>query len=203
MKTRELSIPHAFEFTPTVHRDARGSFTEWYQFEAVEEAVGHPLNLKQGNASVSQEGVARGIHYALVPPSQAKYVTVTHGAVLDYIVDIRVGSPTFGQWESVLLDDESHRAVYLAEGLGHAFVTLTDGATVSYLVSEVFNPTRELAINLQDPDVGLQFPVDMTELQLSPKDVDGASLADSLAAGSLPTWADCLALYDSLNQQNG
>lgn len=198
MKIRALSIPHAFEFTPTIHGDSRGRFLEWYRHEAVEEAVGHPLTLRQANTSVSARGVARGIHYALVPPSQAKYVTVTRGAVIDYIIDIRVGSPTFGQWDSVLLDAVDHRSVYLAEGLGHAFVTLEDQTTVSYLVSEVFNAGRELGINLEDPDVGLEFPKDIGPLIVSPKDENGATLAGARAAGDLPLWQDCLDYYDRL-----
>ena len=203
MQFRELSIPHAFEFTPSVHGDPRGRFLEWYRFEALESAVGHPLQIKQANMSVSQRGVARGIHYASVPPGQAKYVTVSHGAVLDFIVDVREGSPTFGAWDSVLLDDESHRTVYLAEGLGHAFVTLSASATVTYLVSEVFSPTREVGLNLRDIDVGLVFPAEAGELIISSKDADVASLADAAAAGMLPRWQDCVNYYEALGRKAG
>ena len=105
MKIRPLTIEGAWEITPVQHGDQRGLFLEWYRFEVLEEAVGHPLDLKQANISVSVAGVVRAIHFADVPPGQAKYVTCTHGAGLDVIVDIRVGSPTFGQWTSVLLDD--------------------------------------------------------------------------------------------------
>ena len=120
--------------------------------------IGHRLELAQANTSVSKRGVVRGIHFADVPPSQAKYVTATHGAVLDFVIDIRVGSPTFGQWDSVLLDDQDRRAIYIAEGLGHCFVALTDDATVSYLVTAPFNAEREHGINPLDPEVGLVFP---------------------------------------------
>ncbi|GMA94276.1 hypothetical protein GCM10025881_11000 [Pseudolysinimonas kribbensis] len=89
----------------------------------------------------------RGIHFADVPRGQAKYVTATRGAVLDYAIDIRVGSPTFGRWDSVLLDDVDRRAIYVAEGLGHCFVALTDDATVSYLVSDTYSPTAEHGVN--------------------------------------------------------
>ena len=84
---------------------------------------------------MSAPGVLRGIHFSDVPPGQAKYVTCVAGAVLDVVVDIRVGSPTFGQWDSVLLDDVDRREIYLAEGLGHAFMSLADGSTVVYLCS--------------------------------------------------------------------
>ncbi|CAN5320411.1 dTDP-4-dehydrorhamnose 3,5-epimerase [soil metagenome] len=199
MQIRELAIPDAWEFTPTQHRDDRGVFLEYYRFEQLEEKVGHALTLRQANTSVSVRGVARGIHYALVPPGQAKYVTATRGAFVDFIIDLRVGSPTFGTWDSVLIDDVDRRAVYLAEGLGHAIVSLTDQATVSYLVSEVFNPVRELGINVLDPDICLVFPPEAGELLLSPKDTDAPGLQEALAAGLLPTWQESKDLYASLS----
>lgn len=199
VQIRELAIPDAWEFTPTQHRDDRGVFLEYYRFEQLEEKVGHALSLRQANTSVSVKGVARGIHYALVPPGQAKYVTATRGAFIDYIIDLRVGSPTFGTWDSVVIDDVDRRAVYLAEGLGHAIVSLTDQSTVSYLVSEVFNPTRELGINVLDPDIALVFPPEAGELLLSPKDTEAPGLQEALAAGLLPTWQQSKDLYASLS----
>jgi dTDP-4-dehydrorhamnose 3,5-epimerase len=198
VQIRELSIPGAFEFTPRQHADERGVFVEWYRFEGLEEHVGHALQLRQANLSVSAKGVVRGIHYAMVPPSQAKYVTVTRGRVIDFIVDIRVGSPTFGAWEQVLLDDMDRKAVYLAEGLGHALVSLEDGTTVSYLVSEVFNGARELGINPLDPAIDLALPTDIGELRLSHKDTEAPGLAEAAAAGLLPTWQEATAYYASL-----
>lgn len=198
MQVRELSIPDAYEITPQQHADDRGVFLEWYRFDRLEEAVGHSLDLRQANTSVSRRGVVRGIHFATLPPSQAKYVTALHGAVLDFVVDIRVGSPTFGQWDSVLLDTKDRRAIYLAEGLGHAFVALTDDATVSYLVSETYRPGVEFGINPTDPAVGLRFP-DVGELLLSPKDTDAPGLEEAAASGLLPTWDDARAYYASLD----
>ena len=198
MQLRELSIPDAWEITPVQRADDRGVFLEWYRFDLLAEVVGHPLDLRQANTSVSKRGVVRGIHFADVPPSQAKYVTVAHGAVLDFVVDIRVGSPTFGQWDSVLLDDVDRRAVYLSEGLGHAFVALTDDAVVSYLVSDTYSPGREHGVSPLDPDIALRWPEEAGELLLSPKDTEAPSLADAAAAGLLPTWDACRAYYDSL-----
>lgn len=162
-------------------------FLEFYRFEALEETVGRALTLRQGNTSVSAKGVGRGIHYALVPPGQAKYVTVPSGSVIDYVIDLRVGSPTFGRWDSVLLDDVDRRAVYLEEGLGHAFVSLTEGAVVSYLVSEVFSAERELSISMLDPAIALDLP---SELLLSDRDRLAPSLSQALDRGLLPTWPD-------------
>lgn len=203
MQIRELSIAGAFEVTPRQFPDDRGVFWEWYRFDALAEAVGHPLDLRQGNGSVSRRGVVRGIHFADVPPSQAKYVTVTAGAVIDYVIDIRVGSPTFGKWEAVRLDAVDRRAVYVGEGLGHAFVSLEDGSTVTYLVSEVFNPSAEHGITPLDETVGLEFPAEAGEPLLSPKDLEAPTLLDAQAAGLLPTWEATTAFTWSLDARWG
>lgn len=202
MQLRQLSIPDAYELTPIKREDDRGVFLEWYRFDDLEAAIGHPFTLRQGNLSVSKRGVVRGIHYADIPPSQAKYVTVTHGAVLDYIIDIRVGSPAFGKWEAVRLDTEAHRAVYLSEGLAHAFVALTDEATVAYLVSDVYNPGLEHGINPLDPEIGLVFPEEAGELRFSEKDREAPSLAEALASGALPNWNEAVEYYKSLSAGN-
>ena len=200
MQIRELSIPDSYEITPKQHGDDRGVFFEWYRFDRLEETIGHSLDLRQANTSVSKRGVVRGIHFADIPPGQAKYVTAPSGAVLDYVIDIRVGSPTFGQWDSVLLDDVDRKAIYLSEGLGHCFVALTENATVSYLVTDVFNASREHGINPLDSDVGLVFPSEAGELLLSPKDTGAPGLAEAAASGLLPAWADTRAFYASLNE---
>lgn len=202
MQIRELSVPDAYEITPVQHRDDRGAFLEWYRFDRLEEAVGHSLNLKQGNTSVSRKGSVRGIHFADIPPSQAKYVTCTHGAVLDFAIDVRVGSPTFGEWDTVRLDDVDRKAIYVAEGLGHCFVALTDDATVSYLVTDVYNPTREHGIDPLDQEIALVFPKEAGELLLSPKDTEAPSLAEAKASGLLPEWDAARAFYASLNGAN-
>ncbi|HEV7812222.1 MAG TPA: dTDP-4-dehydrorhamnose 3,5-epimerase family protein [Leifsonia sp.] len=199
MQIRELSIPDSYEITPKQHADDRGVFLEWYRFDRLEETVGHSLDLRQGNTSVSKRGSVRGIHFADIPPSQAKYVTAPYGAVLDFVIDIRVGSPTFGKWDSVLLDDKDRRAVYVAEGLGHCFVALTDNAIVSYLVSDVYNPTAEHGINPLDEGIALAFPAEAGELLLSPKDTDAPGLAEAAAAGLLPTWDAARAFYATLD----
>lgn len=197
MQIRPLAVPDAFELTPKAFGDDRGLFLEWYRCEELKAAAGHPLRLAQANLSVSRRGTLRGLHYADVPPGQAKYVTCVRGAVLDVIVDIRVGSPTFGASEGVVLDDVDRRAVYLPEGLGHAFLALTDDATVSYLCSEVYSPTREHGLDPLDPALGISWPSDL-ELLLSPKDAEAPSLAQALADGLLPDYAACMAFTDSL-----
>lgn len=200
MQIRELSIPDAYEITPQTFGDDRGVFLEWYRFDKLAGVVGHALDLRQANMSISRRGVVRGVHFADVPRGQAKYVTTTRGAVVDYVVDIRVGSPTFGRWESVVLDDVDHRAVYLAEGLGHAFVALTDDATVNYLVSDVYNPAAEHGISPVDPALGLAFPLDPSDLVLSDKDSDAPTLEEAAASGLLPDYEDVRAFYDQLRK---
>ena len=200
MQIRELSIPDSYEITPRQFDDDRGTFLEWYRFDRLAEVIGHPLELRQANTSVSRRGVVRGIHFADVPPGQAKYVTAVHGRVLDFVVDIRVGSSTFGQWDSVLLDDVDRRAIYLSEGLGHAFVALTDHATVSYLVSDVYSPTAEHGVNPLDPQIALRFPAEAGELILSDKDADAPSLAEAEQRGLLPRWDQVRDFYTGLSK---
>jgi dTDP-4-dehydrorhamnose 3,5-epimerase len=197
VQIRELAVPDAYELTPVQRTDDRGVFLEWYRFDVLEETVGHALDLRQANMSVSRRGVVRGIHFADVPRGQAKHVKAVSGAVLDFIVDIRVGSPTFGQWDSVRLDTETHKAVYLSEGLGHCFVALTDDAAVTYLVSDVYTPAAEHGIDPLDPGIGLVFPEEAGELLLSPKDTDAPTLAEAAAAGLLPSWDGMRAFHDA------
>src|SRR3954471_5349458 len=122
------AVADAHVLTPALHPDDRGTFLEWFR-SADLEGAGHPFRLAQANASVSRAGVVRGIHFAEVPPGQAKYVTCVRGAVLDVVVDLRLGSPTFGSWDAVRLDDVDRRALYVAEGLGHGFCALEPDST--------------------------------------------------------------------------
>jgi len=198
MAFRELDVPGAFEFTPTQFPDGRGTFLEWFRGADFAATAGHPLTLAQANCSVSARGTLRGVHYADVPPGQAKYVTCASGAVLDIVVDIRIGSPTFGAVDSVLLDTVDRRAIYLSEGLGHAFVALEDGSTVLYLCSTPYAPEREHAINPLDPELALALP-DGLDYVLSDKDRSAPTLAEAAAGGLLPRWDDCAAYVAGLD----
>ncbi|WP_194912037.1 dTDP-4-dehydrorhamnose 3,5-epimerase [Catenulispora rubra] len=196
MDIAPLSIEGAWEITPRLHGDPRGLFTEWYRFDHLAEAVGHPLDLRQGNLSVSAAGVVRGIHFADVPPGQAKYIMCTRGAVLDVIVDIRVGSPTFGQWQGVELSDANRKAVYISEGLGHGFCALTDDATLTYLCSATYNPGHEHGIHPLDAELGIDWPAEVP--QLSERDLKSPSLAEAKDSGLLPDYAACVGYTKSL-----
>lgn len=192
-----LGIKGTYSFTPRVHGDQRGSFHEWFRGDELRTAAGHGLNLAQANCSVSSKGVLRGVHFADVPPGQAKYVTCLRGAILDVVVDLRVGSPTFAQWEGVRLDDESRRCLYVAEGVGHAFMALTEDATVVYLCSEPYAPGREHGVHPLDPELGIEWPADI-EPVLSDKDAQAPTLEEARRAGLLPSYQDCLDHYAKL-----
>ena len=141
---------------------------------------------------MSRRGVIRGIHFADVPPGQAKYVSCAAGAILDVVVDLRTGSPTFADWAAVQLDDENRRAVYLSEGLGHAFMALSDQATVLYLCSTPYAPGREHSVDVLDPDIGIEWPTEVKPI-LSDKDAAAPSLRTAASSGLLPDYAACLA----------
>lgn len=203
MTYRALAVPGAWEITPVQHGDPRGVFLEYFQGGPFEEATGHRFDLRQANCSVSAAGVLRGIHFADVPPGQAKYVTCASGAVLDVVVDLRVGSPTFGTWDSVLLDDVDRRAIYLGEGLGHAFMSLADGSTVLYLCSTGYSPGREHGVHPLDPQVGIEWPTTDRDgapitPRLSDKDLAAPSLAEAMAQDLLPRYAEVTAYTDTL-----
>lgn len=203
MQVRQLEITGAVEFTPKTFPDSRGLFTAPFQEPVFAEALGHPLRVAQTNHSVSARNVIRGVHFADVPPGQAKYVTCVSGAVLDVVVDIRVGSPTFGRSDTVLLDDVNRQAVYISEGLGHAFMSLADGSAVTYLCSTSYAPGREHGINPLDPELGIDWPdTDRTgrpiTVTLSDKDRAAPSLAEAARTGLLPAYEDVRSYHRSL-----
>jgi dTDP-4-dehydrorhamnose 3,5-epimerase len=197
VEIRELTVPDSYVIDLVPHGDSRGRFTEWYRADVLASAVGHPLGLAQANHSVSARGALRGVHFASVPPGQAKYVYCPAGRLLDVVVDLRVGSPTFGVNDAVLLDSEQPRAVYLAEGLGHAFLSLADGTSVTYLVSTSYDPAREFTVSPLDPELDLPWPADV-DLELSARDRGAPGLAAARDQGLLPTMAQCAARYAQL-----
>lgn len=197
MDIEPLNISGAFVVTPRQFPDDRGVFMEGFRGDKLAEHIGHRLDVIQTNISVSCKGAVRGIHYADVPPSQAKYVTAVSGSFVDYVVDIRVGSPTFGTWCSVDLDTETRRAVYLSEGLGHCLVSREDNSTAVYLCSTSYNPDGEHGINPLDADLALTFPSDIEPI-LSPKDTAAPTLAAAREQGLLPSYDDCVAFVESM-----
>jgi len=204
VQIRQLGIEGAFEMTPQIHGDRRGAFLEWFRADRFREATGHDLTLAQANCSVSAAGTVRGIHFADLPPGQAKYVTCPVGALVDVVVDIRVGSPTFGEWEAVLLDDENRRAVYVGEGLGHGFMALADDTVIQYLCSTPYAPEREHGVHPLDPELGIEWPTTdragrALDPLLSERDRAMPRLLDARDAGELPDYDSVRSFVASLS----
>ncbi|MFE9245762.1 dTDP-4-dehydrorhamnose 3,5-epimerase family protein [Nocardiopsis sp. NPDC006938] len=192
MRSRPLSVHGAHLFTPTVFPDSRGLFTAPYQREHFEEATGRPLPpLTQLAYSRSSAGVVRGVHFTTAPPGMATYLHCPQGAVLDIAVDVRVGSPTYGRWEAVRLDEHNRSAVYLPVGMGHAFVSLTDDTVMSYLLSGGYEPDHEKAVNVLDPELDLPLPEGL-EPVLSERDRAAPDLRRLREDGLLPDFEECL-----------
>ncbi|MEP7036554.1 MAG: dTDP-4-dehydrorhamnose 3,5-epimerase [Actinomycetota bacterium] len=198
MEIRALKIGGSFEITPRQIPDDRGLFLESFRSDRLAEAVGHRMDIVQTNVSVSSRGTVRGVHFADVPPSQAKYVTALSGSFIDFVIDIRVGSPTFGQWDSTLLDTRDRRAIYLAQGLGHAICSLQDDSTVMYLCSDSYNPEREHTINPLDLALALALPPGLTPV-LSARDAAAPSLSEAATQGLLPLYDECTRYYAKLS----
>jgi dTDP-4-dehydrorhamnose 3,5-epimerase len=196
---QSLGIEGAWVYTPQVHADDRGSFAEAFRGAEFAADLGYRLDVAQANCSVSRRGVIRGIHYADVPPGQAKYVTCMSGAILDVVVDLRADSPSFGKWEAVRLEAATRTAVFISEGLGHAFMALTDDATALYLCSTPYAPGREHGVHPLDPAIGIAWPAgEGLAPVLSDKDAAAPTLAEALAAGQLPRFEECTAYVERL-----
>lgn len=192
-----LDIEGAWLCAPEIHSDTRGKFHEWFTSSRIVTAADRDLRVAQANCSTSKRGVIRGIHFSDVPPGQAKYITCTAGAVLDVIVDVRVGSPSYGCWTAVELTAANANAVFISEGLGHAFAALTDDATVFYLCSTFYDPHREHGVHPLDPEIGIEWPIDTTPI-LSDKDRSAPSLSAARASLLLPDYTRCREFVSSL-----
>ena len=162
MKVRELSVPGAWEITPQVHTDSRGLFFEWFADSAFTEFAGHRLDLRQANCSVSSAGVLRGVHFAQLPPSQAKYVTCLSGSVFDVVVDARPRSPAYRAWYGFELRAGEPFLVYVPEGCAHGYLTLEDDTEVAYQTSAAYAPEAEAGIHYADPAIGIEWPAPVT-----------------------------------------
>jgi dTDP-4-dehydrorhamnose 3,5-epimerase len=198
MKVDELAVPGAWVCTPTPYSDDRGRFLEWFRSDLLAEVTGRRFDVAQANHSTSRRGVVRGVHFADVPPGQAKYVYCTSGGVLDVVIDLRVGSPSFGSVDSVLLDATEPRGVFISEGLGHLLYALHDETSVTYLTSHTYDPTTERAVCPLDPALRLSIPTAPSGWIVSERDAAAPTLDEALKAGILPTYEACRDRYTEL-----
>ncbi len=184
VKLIELSIPGLFVLESPVWSDDRGSFREWFKDEDFRDA-GIDFNARQANLSVSRKNVVRGLHYSLAPEGQAKVVTCAHGELDDVIVDIRVGSPTFGRHEIVHLGAGEERSVYVPAGVAHGFCVTSELGALTYLLSSPFNSAVELEINPFDEELNVPWTIH-GDAVVSPKDAGAPSLRERRDAEQLP-----------------
>lgn len=186
MNIETTSIDGLLSVVPKVFGDDRGSFAEVFRADLLAES-GAVFDMVQVNQSVSRQGSLRGVHFARNWPSQAKYVVCAAGSVLDLAIDVRVGSPTEGEVVSAELTADGREALFLPEGVGHAFVALTEWATVTYLCSTPYSPGNEFGINPLDSRLGLPLP--KLDYVLSDKDQQAPTWEQAREQGILPDYA--------------
>jgi dTDP-4-dehydrorhamnose 3,5-epimerase len=189
MKLTSTRIPDVVVVEPALFRDDRGWFMESFNEQRFRDGL-KALNLPQprpfvqDNHSVSQRGVLRGLHYQMPPHAQGKLVRVVQGRAFDVAVDIRKGSPTFGQWVGVLLDTVTHKQLWVPEGFAHGFVALEDGTQFLYKTTDYYAKDCERAIVWNDASIGIQWPLDGLAPALAPKDAAAPTLATAEIFGN-------------------
>lgn len=170
MNFRRLDIPDVILCEPQVFGDSRGYFSETFRHDKLQEFLGYTINFCQDNESKSSYGVLRGLHYQLSPYAQTKLVRVIHGRVLDVAVDIRIGSPTFGQHVAVELSSENKKQLLVPRGFAHGFLVLSPEATFAYKVDSYYSVECDRGIAFDDPAIGIDWQLENKQLQLSAKD---------------------------------
>ncbi|WP_245681884.1 dTDP-4-dehydrorhamnose 3,5-epimerase family protein [Actinomadura kijaniata] len=187
IEIEEMSVAGAFRIRPTQIPDRRGRFYESWRFSELLQQAGHPFEIRQVNYSVSRKNTLRGIHGTTIPPGQTKLVTCVRGAALDVAVDLRVGSPTFGRFDVTLQEAGSGIGVYLADGIGHAFLALTDDTCMNYLCGAEYVPGTMIDVQALDPALGIPWELDGPPI-MSDKDAAAPTLAEAAERGLLPTY---------------
>jgi len=178
MEFKETEIKGVYIIEPRVFNDARGYFFEAWKKEEFEQHVG-AVDFIQDNESKSSHGVLRGLHYQKGSLSQAKLVRVIKGRVLDVAVDIRKSSPTFGQYVAVELSEDNKRQFFIPRGFAHGFLVLSEEAIFTYKVDNIYAPQAEAGIRWNDPDIAIQWPIDLSLVKTSEKDLRQPYLKDA------------------------
>ena len=177
MEFKELDIKGVWLIEPKRFGDARGYFCETFKLSEFESHIGK-VEFVQDNESLSTRGVLRGLHFQRGEWSQAKLVRVSQGRVLDVAVDLRGGSPTYGQHVAVELSRDNGRQMFIPRGFAHGFVVLSDEAQFQYKVDNVYAPHSEATLRFDDPALGIDWPIAKEEMKLSEKDLRGMALAE-------------------------
>ena len=164
------SIPDVWVIEPKVHGDERGYFAETYRQDKFEDALGYRVNFVQDNESKSYKGVLRGLHFQLAPYAQSKLVRVIEGIVLDVAVDVRRGSPSFGQHVAVELSGVNKKQIFIPRGFAHGFLVLTDTATFAYKVDNFYSPECDRGLAFDDIDLNIDWKLTKQKLLVSDKD---------------------------------
>ena len=179
MQFKRTKIEDVIIVEPAIHGDERGYFIETFRQDKLEEYLGFKVNFSQDNESKSSRGVLRGLHYQLAPAAQTKLVRVIKGRVLDVAVDIRKGSPTFGQYVAVELSEENKRQLFVPRGFAHGFVVLEDDTVFAYKVDNYYSPENDRGMAFNDPAIGIEWGIELAALNLSGKDTKQPLLADA------------------------
>ena len=188
MSLQELSIVGAYVVTHRVFPDERGLFREWFKAEEIA-LIDGDFSVQQANYSKSNKWVIRGIHYSLAPQGQTKVVTCASGKIVDVLVDLRIGSPTYLKVEHVELSEDSGKVVYIPSGVGHGFIVGSESAAIVYLTSSGYAPEYEKAICPTDRELGINWPLPIGEVGIISKaDTEAPSLAQAKESGTLPTF---------------
>jgi len=172
------AIPDVILIQPKVHGDHRGNFVETFRQDQFEEALGYQVNFCQDNESKSIKGVLRGLHFQLPPFAQSKLVRVIEGEVLDVAVDIRQGSPTFGQHVAILLNETNKHQLFIPRGFAHGFLVLSDTAIFAYKVDNYYSPECDRGLAFDDPALNIDWMLAKDLLKLSEKDQKQPGLVD-------------------------
>jgi dTDP-4-dehydrorhamnose 3,5-epimerase len=188
MSFTQMQIQGAWIHNPLVHLDNRGTFHEVVRISELENKLGAKFPVVQVNQSMSRKGVIRGVHSAKKPMGQAKYVSCAYGMIWDVVVDLRSESPTFGNWDAVFLTAENKKSVLIPEGLGHAFLSLSDSTIVNYLCSREYSAEHEITINPLDARLNIHFEkiandFEIANVTLSEKDSEARNFSDLILTG--------------------
>ncbi|GHB27610.1 dTDP-4-dehydrorhamnose 3,5-epimerase family protein [Streptomyces chryseus] len=194
MRITETAVPDAYRIDPDLLPDHRGRFYEGLRYETLRAATGHAFELRQVNFTVSHRNVLRGIHGTTMPPGQGKIISCVRGAALTMVVDLRLGSPAFGQHDVLRQDPDSATALYLPDGLGLAYVALADDTCMNYLCDREYVHGTIIDVDAFDPALGLPWNLDEPVVR-SARDAAAPTLAEAVAGGILPAYEQCRRSY--------